>query len=177
MKKIKLNKKGLTLIEIILSITIFSILIVMITTMYLNFLKIHSELEEDSLQNTDIINTINSIKYRIDNAKDLQILDKYELSKLKNLGKDYKYICLYNENIITGRIGEENSSEILNSNKFKNINLIFENINNGLNIKLNFNSENISSISSFVNLYTMQNNNISIKGEYGNAIIYKSNEK
>lgn len=179
MKKIKINNKGLTLIEIILSITIFSIIMVMITSLYLNFSNFHNKIEQNSLENTNIVNTINSIKYRIDGAKDLQILDISEIEKNKNLGKEYKYICFYNKNIIAGTMGEKNFSEILNKNqlKNKNINLIFENKNNGLNINLNIDNSNILNIDSFVNLYNMKNNNISIKGKKGNAIIYKSDEK
>lgn len=177
MKKIILNKKGLTLIEIILSITIFSIIIVMVTNLYLNFSNFHNKIALNSFENTSIVNFLNGIKYKVDNAQYLMITNKEEILKNKNLGKDYKYICLENQNIIQGNMGNESYSNLLSKNELsnKNFDLIFENINNGLNIKLII--ENNQTFDIFINLYNLQNNNNSIKGNNGNAIIYKSNEK
>lgn len=183
MKKYLKNKKGYTLIEVLLSITIFSIAIVMITNFYLNFLKFHNEIESKSLINTNIVSTINSIKYRIDDAKRLEILTKQEVLEMGKLGSEYKYIYLENGNIVTGKMDGTKYSKILNKSEHKNsnINLSFENKNNGLNIKMTITDENgfniAEPINSFILLSNMKNNNISIKGTNGNAIIYKSDEK
>ena len=51
MKKL-LNKSGYTLIEIIISMSIFSVALVMITGFYINFTKFHNNIETNSIQNT-----------------------------------------------------------------------------------------------------------------------------
>ena len=155
----------------------------MITNFYLNFLKFHNEIESKSLMNTNVTNAINSIKYRIDGAKNLEILTKEEVLEKGNIGSEYSYIYLENGNIVTGKMNGTKFSEILNKNELKNtnINLSFENINNGINIKMTITDENGANvtepINSFTLLHNMKNNNIAIKGTKGNAIIYKSDEK
>ncbi len=173
MKKL-FNKKGYTLIEIIISMAIFSVVIVMITGFYINFTKFHNNIETNSLINTNIINTINYIKYNVDQTTYLEIVSKEELTK--NKGKDYKYIMLDNGNILSGKLNNEESSILLSEDDVKgDIYLKFKKSNeNPSDLIVELNVENMGNpLISYINIQNMQYSNISIKGDNNIAIIFK----
>lgn len=175
MKKL-LNKSGYTLIEIIISMSIFSVALVMITGFYINFTKFHNNIETNSIQNTHIINALNYIKYSIDETTYLQIVSKEEVEKNKNKGSDYGYIMLDNGNIVSGRLNNSENSIILSENDLKSkINIKFKKNNQSpsdLIIELLV-PEISNQLVSYINMQNMQYNNIQIQGDEGVAIIYK----
>ncbi|WP_317367569.1 prepilin-type N-terminal cleavage/methylation domain-containing protein [uncultured Tyzzerella sp.] len=169
-----LNKDGYTLIEVIISMAIFSVVLVMITGFYINFIKFSNNIETNSLANTNIINTLNYIKYSVDQTTYLEIVSKDDI--LKNKNKNYKYIMIDNGKILSGRLTEEDSSVILNKDDIKsNINLKFKKSNKNVSdliVELNIEGMNKPLIS-YINIQNMQYNNISIKGDDNVAIIFK----
>lgn len=183
MKSILKSKRGYSLIEVLLAITIFSVAFAMITNFYLSFLKFNNHIESKNLVYTNILNAISSIKYRVDGAKELEILTMQEFEKLEDLAPEYKYIYVKAGNIISGEMDSTNSFEILNKSQIKNhnLNLIFQNKNNSLNIKILITDENginiIEPLNCLILLYNMKNNNNFIKGTEGTVIIYKPDEK
>lgn len=179
MKKI-LNKKGYTLIEVILSISIFSIALVMITNFYINFINFHNKIEKSNVANTSVINALNYIKYNIDETMYLAIVSEKDIEKYKNLGSDYSCIMLQDGDIIIKSMNEKTKEIILSKKDITgNIDLKFKKDEkyNNLTIELNILNEGKSLEKPLVSYIYMQNlntNGIDIIGTQGVGIIYKN---
>ncbi|WP_250277253.1 prepilin-type N-terminal cleavage/methylation domain-containing protein [[Clostridium] colinum] len=175
MKKL-LNKKGYTLIEIILSMSIFSIIFVIIIGVFISFTKIYRKVEFNNINNSNIINVLNYIKYNIDETEYLEIVSKDEIKNNKNK-LPYKYIMLDEGNIVLGDLNNKNEFIILNKNQISsNFNLQFKKSNKSpSDLIIEINSQDMNeSIISYINIQNMQYNNLTIQGNNGEAIIYKS---
>lgn len=172
-----LDKKGYTLIEIIISVSIFSVALVMIIGFYINFTRFHNNIEINSLINTNIINTLNYIKYSVDETISLEIVPKDFIENNKNKGLDYKYIMLDDGKIVSGRLDNTSSSIILDKEQInEDFILNFKKDDkypSNLIIKLEISSMG-NPFTSYVNIQNMQYNNLSIKGDNNVAIIYKN---
>ena len=176
MKKL-LNKKGYTLIEIIISMSIFSVALVMIIGFYVNFTRFHDNIETNSLINTNIINALNYMKYSVDETTYLEIVSKEDIEKNKNKGLDYKYIMLDDGKIVSGQFNNVSNSIILDKEQLdEDFTLMFKKDTkypNNLIIELSVMGMD-NPLTSYVNIQNMQYSNSSIKGDNDVAIIYKN---
>ncbi len=170
------NNKGYTLIEIMISMSIFSVVLVMSMGVYLNFIKFHNNIEKNSFANTNIINAINNIKYSIDQTTYLEIVSKKDIIDNKKKNKDFKYIMLDDGNIVSGQLNKDDRSIILKKEEIdSSINLKFKKDTiypSNLIIELSVLGMN-KPLTAYVNIQNMQYNNLQIQGDNNIAIIYK----
>lgn len=183
MKKI-LDKKGLTLIEVLVSMAISSIVVVMVINFYINFMKIQNKIQEDSVLNSNIVNTINSIKYMIEQKSSVEIVKSEDIIKNKEIVKkydEYSYIGVKKGKIVVGDFLTKKEPYAFDIGK-NNADIQFlkdEHNQYGLTVNIRVFDKNtelkMKPLSTYINLQNICKNG-GVIGKTGDVIIYKKDK-